>query len=189
VNVLIDWDSTTNQFDKHMRETLNEKYGHAWEHEHINSWDFYRDVLDPDQFEWIWGDEAFNSREWTLKIPPHDRAFEALELLKEKGFQPFIVSQREKHHAAWIEEWFAQYGYDYPVFVADKVINTKAMIARKYNLRIAVEDSPHGAAELVKTMTVYLIDTPWNQEATHPKLRRVASLYEAVDDMVYWYGN
>lgn len=189
MNVLVDWDSTTNQFDKHMRESINQKYGYNFQHQDINSWDFYRTVLNDEEHEWVWGNEVFDNREWNLALAPHERALEALDLMMEYNLHPYIISQRASHHQQWIRDWFESHGYDLPVYVSSATGNTKSALALKHNLKVAVEDSPHGAGDLAKRMPVYLINTPWNQQAKHPNIIRVPSLYDAAVHMVEMYGS
>jgi hypothetical protein len=182
LKILVDFDSTINQFDQHMLATVNDRFGLVHEYSSITTWGFLDFMEQPEVGQWAWGPDVYNSYRWTLGIPPMPGAAEAMRNLKKAGHQVRIVTARKNTHQGWIEDWLRTHGFGpFPCSYNEK----KSVWARRYGYTIAIDDAPHQARDLMEEgVFVYLVDKPYNREigrVPHPESRisRVDSLAEA----------
>ena len=182
LKILVDFDSTMNQFDQHLLATVNDRFGLVHEHDDINTWDFLNFTEQPEVGQWAWGPEVYNNYHWTLTIPPMPGAKEAMRDLKKAGHQVRIVTARKNTQQGWIEDWLRTHGFGpFPCSYNEK----KSTWAKRYGYTVAIDDAPHQAKELIEEgVFVYLVDKPYNRELAsvphpHSRIRRVESLAEA----------
>lgn len=187
---MVDFDSTMNDFDNHVINTLNDTFGSNYLPEHVTTWDFLRE-MDPDHVKHTWGEKMYHSREWTLSIPILPGVIEGVSNLLRAGYYLRVVTARTGKHLNWVEAWLDQHGMGaIPVTCVDKDTGDKAKWCRRYGYTIAIEDAPHHAMQLLETVDkVYLVEKLYNSHIgskPHPasNLVRVKGLYEAAERII-----
>jgi hypothetical protein len=179
VKVLVDWDSTINDFDGAVIASLNEKFGSTYVVGDMKTWEWLRE-LDPEHMKHTWGDSMFRNYRWTMAIPPLEGAAVALRKLMTNGFTPRIVTARDQSMKGWVEDWLR-----INRFPKIKVTynHHKVQWAERYGYTVAVEDAPHHVLEFADAnMAVYMIDKPYNSHIEERwNIVRVGSLLDAVE--------
>lgn len=185
--VLIDWDSTMNDFDGHLVETLNDYFGSTYVVGDMKTWDWLRE-LEPEHLQHTWGEKVYNSPEWTASIPILPGVVPGISTLLRAGYAARVVTARGKTHEPWVRAWLDAHGMmNVPLTMADG--KDKAKWAKRYGYTLAIEDAPHHVIELAEVCDmVYMVDKPYNAHVGtkyHPdslqNIVRVASLWEAVE--------
>ena len=188
--ILIDFDSTLNQFDQHLLDAINAKFGTFYEVREWTYWAFPRagEGMTQEEADFAWGVELFKNRDWTLTIPPAPGAVLATNRLLDAGFDVHVVSARFKYMRRWIKQWLEQNGIYSKTGDGDLAVAThsdKKGYARAYDIGVAIEDAPHNAIDLSAVCPVYLIDQPWNRNVIEGgPITRVESVWEAVEDLL-----
>src|SRR5215218_5192036 len=139
--VLIDFDSTLSDFDGHLFDTLNTKFGTSYTIADAINWDFIRN-MDPEHVQHTWGKEVYESREWTLAIPPLPGAVLAMNMLWDAGFYCRVVTARKQYMGEWIKTWLDTNGLRW-ANVSCVESRSKGGWARQHRYTIAVDDAPH----------------------------------------------
>jgi hypothetical protein len=185
--VLIDWDSTMNDFDGHLVETLNDYFGSNYVVGDMKTWDWLRQ-LEPEHLQHTWGEKVYNSPTWTASIPILPGVIGGIRNLLRAGYAVRVVTARGKTHQPWVRAWLDNHRMaDIPLTMADG--KDKAKWAKKYGYTLAIEDAPHHVIELATVCDmVYMVDKPYNAHVGskyHPdgltNIVRVSSLWEATE--------
>lgn len=172
----IDFDSVLADFNGHICLTLQWTFGDTLTVEDINEWNFW---TDHEREYFVWGEDCFYSREWTLSVPPVRGALGALRQLKEQGDHLVVVSDRLHDMQPWLVAWLTQYGHgDIDVVTTNKDIS-KTQIAWDLGLTHAIDDSPHWVdayAQADFMEQVYVLDYAYNRGVEESdKVHRVQS--------------
>jgi uncharacterized HAD superfamily protein len=190
---LVDFDDTLADLYGTLQTSCNERFGTDYSPSMVTGWDWWREATPKEHGDFVWGDECFNSCEWTLSIPPAPFAVEVTQRLAEMGEQLFVVSDRPQHMWIWLAEWLGKHNIPYAeVYTTNKKnYPRKIDVAEALSLTIAVEDAPHHGTEMPASGLfdmVYLIDKPYNRDVPlHDRLDRVQNWEELLD--VYLWGN
>jgi uncharacterized HAD superfamily protein len=153
----------------------------------IEDWEFWR-AQPKEHGDYVWGEECFLSRDWTLRVPPVANAEDAVWELYDHGQDLFVVSDRLPHMKEWIEAWLNR--NDFPPMQVTTTSkkepgNRKIDAARRLGLTKVVEDAPHHTTEMPASGLfdqVYVIDKPYNQQVPqHERLHRVFDWWEVCD--------
>ena len=174
MRILLDFDSTTADLDKHMRDSVNARFGTDYQAEEITSWEWW-DTRPPEQGAYVWGDECFQSVTWTMDIPPIAGAIDGVQELLDEGHELFVVSDRAPHMGLWLSSWLAMHGLTLPVFTTSRKGPTKLDMIRELELEVVIEDAPHHARDMAASglvQAVMLLDKPWNHDVVHRRVIR-----------------
>jgi hypothetical protein len=183
--VMVDFDSTLNDFDGHLLRTLNEQFGSNYVLGDIKTWDFIRE-MDPEHVQHTWGENVYYSRNWTLSIPPLPGAVLAMNRLRDAGWYVRVVTARDGVMLDWVKQWLRNEGLGW---IGVSCTDKKAEWVERYGYAVAIDDAPHHVLNLQSTSLdrVYMIDKPYNshivEERTFGKVIRVHSLWMAVEDL------
>lgn len=181
---LIDFDSTLNTLDENQVRSVNQKFGCDYKVEDVTSWGFWRSLENRDHADYVWCDETFHSKDWTLNLGIQPDAAEIIKLLHLDDHKLVIVSDRDMNHRPWVVEWLAKHDltkFISDVIITDKRLFPKSQVAEALNLTFAIEDAVHNieGLALVPTMnTVFVMDKPWNRLPFYPNTKRVHSWKE-----------
>lgn len=172
---LVDFDSTLADLGTAQVRSANERFGATYAVENIAHWHWW-DEQPKEVGSFVWGDECFRSRDWTIAIPPMPGALDGLRRICRVG-EPVIVSHRPTGDEDWIRRWLVVNGFgrEVPVYVA----RDKAKACRDHRLTIAIDDAAHNVRDLAlcgHVERVYVMDRPWNRKIdNHPRVTRVMS--------------
>lgn len=165
--VLVDWDSTLNNFDEHMLDAINEEFGTKLKPSDLTHWGSLRagaDALTEEQEQFAWGPLVFGGREWNAALRPTPGSLEALWQLYNAGVSIHLVSARPISHRPILASWVSQHGLDGIVRPAC-VQGSKVPYAKRHGVSAAFDDSPRQICDLVQVCTVYVIDRPYNRSS------------------------
>jgi hypothetical protein len=178
--ILVDWDSTVNDFDGFLLQTLNDRFGSAYVLGDMKTWDFLRE-MDPEHVQHTWGESVYHNREWTLAIPPLPGAILGMNRLRDAGYYLRIVTARTGKHLEWVQEWLTNQGVrGIEVTCADS--KDKAKWAERWGYNIAIEDAPHHVLALADVCErVYMVEKPYNSHVNGKRIERVPSLWVATE--------
>lgn len=163
----------------------------------------YKTSLKRDSFHsyyfWeIWGENKdkatekmyeFYKTEHFSGISPVAGSLSAINKLKERGHDLFIVTGRQNEIIRQTEEWIEKY---FPKVFSDiRFTNSygltgeqflKSAICNQLNVKTMIEDDINNANDLAKSdIKVFLLDQPWNQGDAGKNIERVFSWTEIIN--------
>lgn len=133
-------------------------------------------------WEQIRADERF----W-VTLPPLRpttyREVRSLNELRRRGHDIYFITNRVgKRCKEQSEQWLINHGFFNPTVI---VTSRKGSIVRDIGLDGYIDDKPSNCEDVRKTAPkcrTYVMDRPYNQEFTHPVVRRVASVEEMLSN-------
>lgn len=184
LRVLVDFDSTINDFDGAVIRSLNEKFGSTYVVGDMKTWDFLRE-MDPQYVQHTWGEDMYQSYRWTMGIPPLDGASDGLRTLVKAGYKPRIVSARNPAMKGWIEDWLRTHKFPRIPVTYTGMSGSKVNWAERYNYGIAIDDAPHHVMDLAEAgIMTYMVSKPYNSHIQEQDvIKRVDSLREAAEEL------
>lgn len=167
---MLDFDGVLADLQGAMVEAANDKFDLRLTTDMITDWHWWR--TQPRNIgSFVWGDSCFQNGKWTEFLNPYPQVPEAIALLKERGIDPVIVSDRPRKHRDWIEAWAKRWGVWPLTIIATNHEFTKAAHCRMQDLVVAIEDNASNARQIAdETKTdSYLVRRPWNAREIVPK--------------------
>ena len=167
-----------------MRDSVNARFGTNYQAEEITSWEWWN-TRPAEHGAYVWGNECFLSKTWTMDIPPVEGAIDGILELLDDGHIPVLVSDRAPHMGLWLAEWLKRYGIAIPVHTTNRHKGpTKLDVIKKLGLELVIEDAPHHAVEMSADeylIGVLLLDKPWNRNVASAKIGRCFSWEHILD--------
>lgn len=185
-NWMIDFDGVIADLSGAMIRSCNEKFGTEYADGDEASWNWWREQ--PRAFEEFVWHQCYPSKTWFLsEVQPYEGALEALaDLLTDPllAESVMIVTARPESHKDRILTWMSNQNIPLitkiPIVCAGKT--KKSAICAKHMLDTVVEDGVHNLEEMNShSMSLFLVDRPWNRDADIDKATRVSGLQGAVD--------
>jgi uncharacterized HAD superfamily protein len=91
----------------------------------------------------------------------------------------FVITGRPMEWLSSAREWLKRHGIPVERIHSAEHTVDKARIAKEEGITLFVEDNPRVANDLAeKGIDVILLDTPYNQECSHPRITRVKDWFE-----------
>jgi uncharacterized HAD superfamily protein len=163
MNIAVDFDSTCNQLDVAMCDTVNQKFGTCYSVDQWTSWGFWYEQP-KEHAEFVWGDEVFMNDEWTLRIPPQQNCIPVLRRMM-NAHNVWIISDRHEHHHETLTTWFGQHGLFPEIVITDRNLYPKTQAAQEREITLAIDDAPHNVLAYSEVIPmVYVYDSPWNRD-------------------------
>jgi uncharacterized protein len=188
----IDLDETISDSIVGIMNLHNKQYGTSLRREDFDSYVF-TDILGVSKEEARKRVDEFFSVRHVKAIPPIEGSLEAINLLKSKGHELYIITGRGRaredvlHTEAWLEEHFPQIfaGVHYAnVLGPDGTLKTrtKSEIAKSLRVELMIDDVLDFARDCGEAgIKTFLFDRPWNQSELPPNVARVFSWEEIAE--------
>lgn len=186
--LLIDLDDTLGATQKSILKFIRKNYTKNYKFHSISH--EFRDGTHKDYQEQV---HDFLSRpEQVLKIEPFPKAKEALELLKNNGWDLHLVSSRKQVLHSATRNWLDMHGIS--EFISDYHPRPdklggdafKVLSAKKIQANFAFDDTLSVAQALAEiNIRTYLIQRPWNRSfLSHPLISRHRNIHQAAKKLV-----
>lgn len=184
--ILLDYDSTLADTSQGRIDAINQQFGTHYSLDGVTTW--FNDengYMDEAHDGWSWGEECFLSLDWQANLKPVEGAIEGVKRLLVEGHSGIVVSDRPLALFEVTRDWLDRQGLDTVrlLFTKHKASKsgdhkgfTKSQAAFLYKLTHVIEDAPHHSKTLAERAyidQIFLLDTPYNQGITHPKIKRV----------------
>lgn len=187
----IDLDETISDSISGIIKLHNEQYGTSLRREDFDHHDFAA-ALGVSKEEAKKRIDKFFSVTYVKEMPPAVGSLRAIEALKAKGHELYIITGRGRspedvaHTEAWLEANFPNVfaGVHYANTLAPDgsvETRTKSEIAKTLGVEVIIDDLLEFALECAGAgMKVLLLDRPWNQGALPPLVERMYSWEEII---------
>lgn len=188
---LLDYDSTLADTQSLRLEWVNNQFGTTFTREDVASW--HSPIFSEEIAQWMWGPDCFMSEYFQASVPAVPHAIDGALRLLDAGHRPMVVSDRPAELFEVTRDWLDRQGLDMIrlLFTSHKHSlsvgkgMTKSQAAYLYKLTHVVEDAGHHADSLSNRSyidKVYLLDMPYNREINGPKITRVDSWSEIIQE-------
>lgn len=170
----IDFDSTINDLNRHICNTIKIIHNDDTQVEDISSWNFWNDHPLHDV---VWGKSMYHSKKWTLSIPERAGAFGSMRMLKDRGDDMVVITDRRQEEFDVVRAWLDQYGFEsVPLIVTDKKIS-KTAIAEQEGVTSVIDDSPHWIdmySQSTSLQDIYVMSYQYNRDVPNDgRIKRI----------------
>lgn len=178
----IDFDDVVADSGTALIEMHNKKHGAHFEKDDFKSY-FFEETWGGPREERVKEIDEFFATDQLKKINPMAGSLEAMEILKEKGHELYIVTGRShkdiEQTELWIEKHFpkAFAGVHYASVRNSDERRKKSQICKELGIETFIDDNPDHALDLAAAgVKVFLFDQPWNRKQEMPEnVERVSS--------------